>query len=187
MTITIRPLTHFDTAELNRLTGPYTCNDTYRVVYTENEAGACFSLELVPLEHPHTGRYDHIDDEWVQTYYANADFAFGAYDGDQLVGMLIAEKRAWNDSLWVWDFHVDAERRGQGIGRLLMDHAADKAKEAGLRIIICETQNQNSNAIKAYRKLGFRLEGIDISYYTNHDYPDRGIAVFMKRRLSTDS
>ena len=103
--------------------------------------------------------------------------------GEELVGALIAETRAWNKTLWVHEFHVAAERRGQGIGRMLMEHAAAQAKAAGLRAIVCETQNQNANAIQAYRALGFRPEGIDISYYTNADYPDRGIAVFMKRRL----
>jgi ribosomal protein S18 acetylase RimI-like enzyme len=66
---------------------------------------------------------------------------------------------------------------------MLMEHAAVEARNAGLRVIVCETQNRNANAIQAYRALGFRLEGIDISYYSNEDYPDRGIAVFMKRRV----
>ena len=38
-------------------------------------------------------------------------------------------------------------------------------------------------AIQIYRQLGFRVEGVDLSYYTNEDYPDGEIAIFMKRRL----
>ncbi len=64
-----------------------------------------------------------------------------------------------------------------------MECPAEKARRAGFRAIVCETQNTNATAIKIYRKLGFRLEGIDISYYSNNDYPDGEIAVFMKRRL----
>ena len=37
--------------------------------------------------------------------------------------------------------------------------------------------------IDTYRRLGFRLEGIDLSHYTNADYPDGEVAVFMKRRV----
>ena len=33
--------------------------------------------------------------------------------------------------------------------------------------------------------LGFRVEGVDISFYSNDDYPEGEIAVFMKRRLCT--
>jgi ribosomal protein S18 acetylase RimI-like enzyme len=65
----------------------------------------------------------------------------------------------------------------------LMECVAEKAKGAGFRTIVCETQNTNVMAIKIYRKLGFRLEGIDISCYSNSDYPDGEIAVLMKRRL----
>jgi ribosomal protein S18 acetylase RimI-like enzyme len=181
--IEIRPYAPISAAELNQLTGPFTCTETYRVRYDDSAERSGFELEAVALETPYVHRYSHIDDEWVRAYLAAADFSFGAFDGDLLVGVLIGEKRTWNDSLWVWEFHVAASRRGQGIGRQLMKHAAVEAKAAGLRVIICETQNRNSAAIKAYRRLGFRPEGIDISYYTNQDYPDGDVAVFMKRRL----
>jgi ribosomal protein S18 acetylase RimI-like enzyme len=181
--IEIRPLVHIDAALINSLLGPFTCSDTFRVTWSDSGSSTTFGLELVPLDEPFTNRYDHLDDAYVKEYLSGADLSFGAYEEGVLVGVLVAEKRDWNHSLWVWEFHVDAAHRGQGIGRMLMDHTAEKARAAGLRTMVCETQNQNSNAIKAYRRLGFRLEGIDISYYSNQDYPDRGIAVFMKRRL----
>lgn len=43
------------------------------------------------------------------------------------------------------------------------------AKSAGFRAIGLETQNTNVPAIEFYEKCGFELEGIDLSYYTNHD------------------
>jgi ribosomal protein S18 acetylase RimI-like enzyme len=64
-----------------------------------------------------------------------------------------------------------------------MDAVMEKARKAGYRIIVCETQNTNADAIQIYRHLGFRVEGMDISYYSNEDYPDGEIAVFMKRRI----
>jgi ribosomal protein S18 acetylase RimI-like enzyme len=181
--IEIHSLQDIQADALNKLTGPYTCAETYRVRWADDGNDAGFWLERAPLAKPYVGRYAHIDEAWVETYLRPADYAFGAYDGGELVGVLIAETRAWNNSLWVHEFHVSADRRSHGIGRMLMDTAAERARQAGLRVIVCETQNQNANAIQAYRALGFRLEGIDISYYTNEDYPDRGIAVFMKRRL----
>ncbi len=181
--IEIHTYTPIRAEELQRLTGPFACADTFRVQYEEGPAGSSFTVELVPLTEPHIHHYQHIDEEWVRNYLAPADLALGAFDGEELVGVLIAETRRWNDTLWVCEYHVAADRRGQGIGRMLMEAAAEKARTAGLRSIVCETQSNNSNAIKAYRALGFRLEGIDISYYTNQDYPDGDIAVFMKRRL----
>lgn len=184
--IEIRPLVRLEAQDIARVTGDYTCHHTYRVSYADSEAGTRFSLELVRLAEPFTGRYDHFDAETLERYdqVLPEGYSFGAYDGEDLVGILIASVQAWNSSLWVWEFHVAAERRGQGIGRRLVERAAEKARAAGLRTIVCETQNRNAAAILAYRKLGFSLEGIDISYYTNEDYPERGIAVFMKRRLT---
>ncbi len=183
--IEILPLLSLDPQDIARVTGDYTCDHTYRVVYADSEAGTSFRLDLVPLSEPFVGRYDHFDAETLARYnqVLAEGYSFGAYDGGALVGILVASVQAWNASLWVWEFHVAAERRGQGIGRQLMERAAEKARAAGLRTMVCETQNRNAAAILAYRRLGFSLEGIDISYYTNEDYPERGIAVFMKRRL----
>lgn len=181
--VSIKQLENFSVEDIRKLTAPSICQDTYRVVYLENETSVRFELQLVPLKTPYTHRYEYIDEEWVQTWLRPAGFSFGAYDGDHLVGALIAEKREWNNSLWVWEFMIAEGHRRQGIGRRLMEHAAIKAREAGLRTIVCETQNRNSNAIKAYHRMGFHIEGLDISYYTNEDFPDGDVAVFMKLRL----
>ena len=109
--------------------------------------------------------------------------SFGAYDDNLLVGLAIAEGHRWNRSLSVHEFHVAETHRNQGIGKQLMECVVEKASREGFRIIVCETQNTNPIAIKVYRKLGFRVEGIDISFYSNDDYPEGEIAVFMKRRL----
>jgi ribosomal protein S18 acetylase RimI-like enzyme len=113
----------------------------------------------------------------------DAGFSFGAYAGELLVGLIITEPQEWNHSLAVWEFHVAPTYRRSGIGRQLMACVEAHARGSGLRMIVCETQNTNAAAILAYRKLGFRIEGIDLSLYSNTDYPDGDIAVFLKRRL----
>lgn len=91
----------------------------------------------------------------------------------------------WNKSLWVWEFHVAEMYRRRGLGRRLMDALAGRAKAAGLRTIVCETQNTDVPAIDFYRAVGFSIEGIDVSYYTNDDLlPGGEVAIFMKRRLT---
>ncbi|MYE91002.1 GNAT family N-acetyltransferase, partial [Candidatus Poribacteria bacterium] len=89
--------------------------------------------------------------------------------------------------LFIHEFHVAETHRKQNIGKRLMECVVEKASRAGLRIIVCETQNTNPTAISVYRKLGFRVEGIDISLYSNHDYPEGEIAIFMKRSIGTIS
>jgi len=60
---------------------------------------------------------------------------------------------------------------------------ADKARVAGFRVLVLETQNTNVPAIRFYRKAGFEVEGIDLSYYSNTDITDGEIAIFMKRKI----
>ena len=183
--ITISPLEQLLPADVEAVVSPHTSNGVYRVDYRDTLDRTTIELILVPLATPHIGLYAHFDDETLLRYNGllKDGFSFGAYEDGALVGFIVAEPYHWNNSLAVWEFHVAGGRRRQGIGRRLMEAAVEKARVAGLRVIVCETQNTNATAIKAYRALGFRVEGIDISLYTNEDYPDRDVAVFMKRRL----
>jgi ribosomal protein S18 acetylase RimI-like enzyme len=183
--IEVRTLSALDDGDLRRIITGYTAAERYRVEYTESEAETRFTLRLEALRRPVEKRYPETDAETMERYRAALPLGFsvGAYDGGGLVGLAIAEPQAWNNSLSVWEFHVAPTHRGQGIGRRLMEQLVNRAQTAGLRVIVCETQSTNVPAIHFYRRMGFRLEGIDLSYYTNADWPDGEVAVFMKRRL----
>ena len=178
-------LTTLNPVAFHRVVSGYTSNAKYNVAYNEAEGQASFALQLVPLPQPYIKHYDPCDAETLQRYtqVLSSGYSWGAYTGEALVGLLIAEPQWWNRSLWVWEFHVVEAERRRGLGAGLMAAAVEKASREGLRTIVCETQNTNAPAIQVYRKLGFRVEGVDISYYTNADYPEGEVAVFMKRRL----
>jgi streptothricin acetyltransferase len=184
MTIEIRSLTELALTDLERVASGYSSESKYVVAYTSAEDQVTFDLQLVSLDKNYVKKFDH-DDDTIERYVKvlNGGFSFGAFDGNLLIGLIIGEPHEWNRSLWVWEFHVLESYRSEGIGKQLMERVAEKGKGTGFRTIVCETQNTNVTAIKVYRKLGFELEGIDISYYSNSDYPDGEIAVFMKRRL----
>ena len=186
--IETRSLTTLNLSDLKRVAGGYSSDSKYAVSYKETGSCISFNLRLATLREPYVKRF-HYDEETLQEYKTvlDAGYSFGAYDGDLLVGIIIAEGHRWNRSLAVHEFHVAETHRSQGIGKRLMRSAAEKGRHAGFRIMVCETQNTNPAAIDVYRKLGFRVEGIDISLYSNHDYPEGEIAVFMKRRLCTIS
>ena len=182
--IELRPLTALNLADLERVASGYSSDSQYVVHYTSAEDHISFDLQLASLDKPFVKKFDH-DDEILQHYkrVLHEGYSFGVYDEDLLVGLIIGEPHEWNRSLWVLEFHVIDAYRNEGFGKHLMEAVAQRAKTAGFRTIVCETQNTNVTAINVYRKLGFHLEGIDISYYSNDDYPDGEIAVFMKRRL----
>lgn len=183
--IRIHSLERFDPAWLEAIATGYTTDAVYQAAKQEGDAATTLSLRLEPLESPRTVRYTFNDDQIRSLVEAvKTGFSFGASEGERLVGFGVAEPHWWNHTLWVWDFHVAPAYRGRGVGRALMVALAAKACEAGLRALVCETQNINVPAIRFYRRVGFVLDGIDLSYYTNEDaLPGREVAVFMKLKF----
>jgi ribosomal protein S18 acetylase RimI-like enzyme len=184
--IAIRPLQTLD--NLSNVIKGYTSEQKYVVEKTETRDQITFSLRLVQLKQPYVKQFDEYSDEEIlqrYTSFLTQGLSLGAYDGDQLVGVGIAEAQVWNNSMWVWEFHVAETHRGRGIGEQLMNELVVKGQTANLRAIFCETQTTNVPAINFYRKMGFTCDGINLSFYTNEDWPNGEVAVFMKKTLTT--
>ena len=176
-------LPELDAGSLGLIDG-YVSGERFEVRWEDSEGRTLLLLERKPLTQPFRKRFDPPDEELLERYAAavRSGFSLGAFDGSEQVGVALAEPEEWNRSLWVWEFHVARNRRGRGIGRLMMEELARRATDARLRTIVCETQTTNVPAIDFYRRMGFRIEGFDLSYYSNADWPDGEMAVFMKRR-----
>jgi len=119
----------------------------------------------------------------VRTVAEASSGRFATVACSRLVGMAIAEEREWNKTLWLWELHVEPDCQGQGIGTKLVHGLVKLAGQHGCRVIACETQNTNVPAIRFYRKMGFEIDGLDLSYYTNSDATDYEVALFMKKKL----
>ena len=106
--------------------------------------------------------------------------AWVAVDEAQIVGFAAVGFQAWNRRLVLWHFYVDASRRGQGLGRRLMDVVLEAAKARGARHVWLETSNQNPPGVAAYQALGFILSGLDLTLYDGT--PSEGeFALFFSR------
>lgn len=184
MDLTIHPLHSISRPDLDRIVTGYTSPARYRVRKVEDELQVSINLELETLAEPYHKLFT-TDDVTYRLYEdcLSGGLSRGAYLGDRLVGVGIAEARQWNRSLWVWEFDIEEGQRGQGYGRRLMESLVDAAVQAGLRCLVCETQNTNVPAIRFYRRLGFEIDGVDLSYYTNTDAESFEVALFMKRKL----
>ena len=183
--IEIRPLQVTDLWQLPGVITGYTTTETYQISKVETEAETAVSLQLVPLKTPNIVTYDHLNKAELARLndIVATGPSFGAFAKAALVGCVIASLEAWNNSLRVWEFHVVERLRRQGVGRRMMDGLMQTAVAQNARIIVCETQSTNVPAIRAYRKLGFELDAIDLSFYSNEDVSREDIAVFMKRKL----
>jgi GNAT superfamily N-acetyltransferase len=93
---------------------------------------------------------------------------FLALDGETPVGGAVV---AWNtndvnmledrrDMSVLWDIRVIHARRGQGVGKLLLEHAAAWSKARGCTQMKIETQNVNVNACRFYEAQGAVLGDI---------------------------
>ncbi len=162
----------------------YVSTDRYQISKSETADEFCFILKRQKLDAPYVKRWSFSEDDFKNySGLVNQELSLGAYDAGQLVGIAISEKIEWNRSLWIREFGVAESYRRKGVGRQLMAKAAEVAKAEGLRILVCETQNTNVPAIDFYRSVGFEVDGVDLSYYTNSDVEGE-VVVFMKRKLT---
>lgn len=181
----IRALHAVDTHLLERLIAGYTSSEVYQVARHETPDTIRFELRLTALEQPFVKRYP-LDAETLQYYQelAAAGHAFGAFDGEACVGIALSEPQHWNRSLMVCEFHIAPDFQRRGTGRALMAAVEEHARAEGMRCIVCETQNTNMPAIRFYRALGFSVDGIDVSLYTNDDIARGEVAVYMKKHVA---
>ncbi len=162
----------------------YTAEERYELEAAEERDRFAFTLRRVRLSTPFRKRFHH-DAEDARRYreVVRLGWSLGAYDGDRLVGLALAEPRAWNRSVWVWELAVARPFRRRGIATALIHELSRRAAAEGYRVIVCETQSSNVPAIDFYLRTGFRVEGVDLSYYTNEDVRKGEVALFMKKRV----
>ena len=183
--IALRPLLALDGDLLSSLIVGYSSASRYEVSKVETPEYTRIELHLVQLAQPFIKRYAHLDASTLGHYSSliTQGNAFGAYADERCVAIALAEPQAWNLSLFVHELHIAAEFQRRGVGRLLIEALVLHGCALGMRCITCETQATNVPAIKFYRAMGFTLEGVDLSLYTNHDRESGEVAVFMKRSL----
>ena len=177
-----RTLGTVSAADLARLAGGYISEARYEVAVSEGRGRFAVMWNRVPLPTPFVKRFARPAEE-LRRYrrLVRQGWSLGAYDGGTLVGIVLAEPRAWNRSVWIRELGVAASHRRRGIGRRLIAEVFDRARAEGYRVLVCETQATNAPAIDFYRAAGFRLEGLDASYYSNEDLERGEVALFMKR------
>lgn len=180
--VTIQAFNTYDQDVLEQVIVGYVSSQKYQITWEDTPEHSSFRLELVTLPTPYVKHYEVEPREYYEPI-VHAGLSLVMYDDDQPITLAIASTQAWNQAFWIHEFHVAKAYQGRGIGRQLMNALIAKAHATESRTMVCETQNTNVPAIRFYRKLGFRLEALDISLYTNDDLTNGEVALFMKRRL----
>lgn len=94
-------------------------------------------------------------------------------------GELVAlvETLAREDHLWVENVAVAPAWQGRGLGRRLLAHAEALARNAGLAELRLLTNAAFTANIALYERLGYAVT-------SREEYPGRGTAVFLAKRLA---
>ena len=124
--------------------GGHTSSAVCRVTKTEDDQHTVIAMKLDRLGKPYVKVWN-ADVETSARYrtFVEQEHSREAFAGDRLVGIPIAEVVAWNQTPWVWGFHIDPEHQGRGLGRLLMDRIAEVGRAANCRVMVCETLSTN--------------------------------------------
>ncbi len=81
------------------------------------------------------------------------------------------------DLLWIQNIAVGESRQGSGLGRLLLDHAEEIARQSGLREIKLNTNAAFAANLSFYLHMGF----LEVS---REPLPDGGTMVFFTKPVS---
>ncbi|MDO7907005.1 GNAT family N-acetyltransferase [Paenibacillus sp. JX-17] len=181
----ILPLSEYPEKQLMQL-GSFGYQSRLKFAVTKQESAKSvhLSLELVELEKPYI-KLEPIGYEDHARYREMVEEgnSFGLYMDEELAGIAVCGFQAWNNTLVLWHLQVAERHRRKSLGSLLISSVEQAAKSKGIRAITAETQNTNTGAIAFYRSCGFKLEGIDLSLYTNEDAVDGEVALYMKKKL----
>jgi ribosomal protein S18 acetylase RimI-like enzyme len=178
-------LTEFDILRVV-LPGDYGyCSEYYYdVIGSESESGYRFELILKKRSEPY--RKIWKEDESTLNLYGKMieeGISLSALVDNEPAGVLIAEKRDWNNSVWIEKLHVAEDYKHKGIGTLIVKEFARLAGTKGYRVIYLETQNTNYPAIQFYMKNGFDLTGLDMKLYDGEENMNE-VAVYMTKDLT---
>jgi len=127
-------------------------------------------LREEPLDEPYVKDYDILDppERWAEAYDTGNWAFFVAYDAHRPVGAAIVVPNAAEFATLdrrtsvavLFDIRVHPDRRREGIGGMLLERAADWAREQGCVQLQIETQNINARACRFYAACGCRLGAI---------------------------
>ncbi|MFD1414969.1 GNAT family N-acetyltransferase [Oceanobacillus jeddahense] len=93
------------------------------------------------------------------------------------------------DTVELVNVAVDEAYHGQGLGKQLVLHAIQEARQQGYRTIEIGTGNSGVNQLALYQKCGFRMTSIDRDFFLRHyEEPifENGIQVVDMVRLEID-
>lgn len=106
-------------------------------------------------------RYQKLMKKWYQDGWVNF-FVVKDYQKDKVLGVigLYADKKDFNDALWITSLAVSEEARGMGLGKRLMKFAEDFSRSKGKKYVRLHTSNEDymKAAQVLYESQGYKIK-----------------------------
>nr|WP_055501665.1 GNAT family N-acetyltransferase [Nonomuraea pusilla] len=176
--IAYRPASPEDARRVAAIDDSFTTGTVFEV-----EAGPDgFALRPVAAEPPLVKVFpteDHDEDHDEDPTSSHVEVA--THDGE-VCGFVAVRVEEWHSRLVVDQITVAPAYRGLGVGSALMERACAHGRRLGARTAWLEASNVNVPAVRAYRRMGFRLCGLDTTFYVG-TASEGEIALFMAKDL----
>lgn len=102
----------------------------------------------------------------VEEYLKNGQI-YVAIINDKVVGEYVLLDRG-NGLVEIMNIAVDERFQGQGIGKQLIMHAIQIAKESGFKVIEIGTSNASHAQLSLYQKCGFKIDHIKKNFFIDN-------------------
>lgn len=104
------------------------------------------------------------DENYDYDKMAQNSIFVGAYEGNKCIGLAILQHH-FLKYMYLYDLKVNADCRGKGVGKMLIEKTKEIAKAHGYRGIYTQGQDNNLGACLFYLKNGFVIGGLDTHVY----------------------
>lgn len=97
--------------------------------------------------------------ELIELFYADSELCFVAEEDGKIVGFALGttiekEKSAWKYGHLVW-LGIVPDCQGSGLGERIFNHIKEVMSKRGVRMLVVDTEADNLQALRFFRKMGF--------------------------------
>jgi GNAT superfamily N-acetyltransferase len=168
-----------------RVQGRLEQNDAQPLV-AQNKSALAFELLETPVDPPLYKQYGEFTRTLVEaeTLLRQSEGGYIAHADGQVAGVVLLNVEAPRAVARIEHIIVGRQFRRYGIGSLLLNCAADWARNNGCWAILLEIENVNYPAIQFYLRNGLEIWSINRHFYPPGPF-EHEVAIFMGKKLRT--
>ena len=102
----------------------------------------------------------------INTYLTSGS-CFLAVTANRVVGVMVLDQID-SSTTEIKNIAVDPSFQGQGIGKRLLDYAAETSLKANCKNLVIATGNSSTDQMRLYQKAGFEMNRLERNFFVDH-------------------